>query len=45
MATDVNNRSDVGSRRARARRMSVVLALVAASFYVGFILMQVMGKH
>ncbi len=36
---------DAGARRSRARRMALVLALVAGSFYVGFILMQVMGNR
>jgi hypothetical protein len=33
------------SRRARARRMALVLALVALSFYVAFIAMQVMESR
>jgi hypothetical protein len=36
---------DGGGRRARAKRMTILLALVAISFYVGFILMQVMGAR
>jgi hypothetical protein len=39
------NRDDAIARRARVRRMTIVLALVALSFYIGFILMQVMGAR
>jgi hypothetical protein len=44
-ATDMTGNDDGASRRARARRMTVLLALVAISFYVGFIVMQVMGAR
>jgi hypothetical protein len=40
-----NDDDDGVARRARARRMTILLALVAISFYVGFILMQVMGAR
>jgi hypothetical protein len=50
---DVTNRADLereprdhaaaaAARRARTNRMTIVLALVAAAFYVGFIVMTVM---
>jgi hypothetical protein len=45
-ATEMTGNDDDGvARRARARRMTILLALVAISFYVGFILMQVMGAR
>jgi uncharacterized membrane protein len=36
---------DTAARRARTRRMTLLLALLAVSFYVGFIVMQVMGAR
>jgi hypothetical protein len=43
---DMTGSNDDGAgRRARAKRMTILLALVAISFYVGFILMQVMGAR
>lgn len=41
--TDMSGNDDGAARRARAKRMTILLALVAISFYVGFIVMQVMG--
>lgn len=43
---DMTGSNDNGAaRRARARRMTLLLALLAASVYVGFIVMQVMGTR
>jgi hypothetical protein len=44
-AIDMSSNDDGAARRARAKRMTILLALVAISFYVGFILMQVMGAR
>jgi hypothetical protein len=43
--TDMSGSDDGAARRARAKRMTILLALVAISFYVGFIVMQVMGAR
>ena len=36
---------EMATRRAKARRAAIVLAIVAASFYFGFILLSVMRSH
>lgn len=41
----MTSKPDDAARRARVRRTTILLALVAASFYVGFILMNVMGAR
>jgi uncharacterized membrane protein (DUF485 family) len=45
MTDTTGSNDESAARRARVRRMTIILALVALSFYVGFILMQVMGAR
>ncbi|MFO0449670.1 MAG: hypothetical protein ACK52I_13615, partial [Pseudomonadota bacterium] len=44
-AVETMDTNDLAHRRARARRMTIVLALVAVAFYVAFLTMSVLQSR